>query len=167
MLVKEVSMSKERQGGQDHSNTQLKDQGRGQKESKERQPLPSVWDVLERRVRLRAIGSDRRDEKYDREWCELNRLVDEIDKKGTDREKLISNLYRELIWYPTGTLPVVASFTHLLPEEFKRFRSKVEPMADDEIREEIRKARAEYKRKQDEINKDRGDDDPFGGFAMP
>jgi hypothetical protein len=133
----------------------------------ERQPLPNVWDVLERKVRLRAFGSDRRDEKYDREWCELNRLVDEIDKKGTDREKLISNLYRELIWYPTGTLPVVASFTHLSPEEFKQFRSKVEPMADDEIREEIRKAKAEYKRKQDEINKDRGDDDPFGGFAMP
>ena len=64
-------------------------QGGGIK-SPEREPLPSVWEVLERKVRLRApdVANLPRGDEYYHELREVNRLLDELDEKGSDRDRL-------------------------------------------------------------------------------
>ncbi len=119
-----------------------KEQGRGQKEGKERQPLPSVWDILERRERLDElkpkgywVSSDGRiepplPEKLEREGRELNRLSRELREKGTLRDKLILEL---------GSYGQIRTRGLSQREEFQKFRSQVEQMPDEEIAEEIRR----------------------------
>ncbi|MGI0034869.1 MAG: ThiF family adenylyltransferase, partial [Nitrososphaera sp.] len=65
-------------------------------------------------------------------------MADEIHKKGTDRDKLILELHTEIILEP-GEMPVVVYPRDMSLQEFQHFRSKVEPMSEKEIREEIRK----------------------------
>jgi hypothetical protein len=62
----------------------------GGSNSPERQPLPSVWVVLERKVRLRApdVANLPRGDEYYHELREVNRLLDELDEKGSDRDRL-------------------------------------------------------------------------------
>jgi hypothetical protein len=106
-------------------------------------------------------------EEYRREKLDISRLQEEMKERGTSRDQLIFDLYYGSILEPTGTFPIPVDFKVLSLEEFKKFRSKVEPMSDKQIIEEIRKAKEEYKRKQDEIDKARGDYNPFDGLAMP
>jgi hypothetical protein len=84
-----------------------KEQGRGQGESKECQTLPSVWDLLERKVRLNAKDVTDRprwgSQEYEREFDELNRLQNEQRKKGAPRAKLINDLFYTISVEPTGT----------------------------------------------------------------
>jgi hypothetical protein len=180
-------MEKERGGSGKHPNQELsnqtnnplKEQGRsslgftapkpeplqgGGIKTPERQPLPSVWDKLERDVRLHEKLSSGRitREDYERERIKLNRLSNEISDKRTTRDNLILDLYGEITCEPTGTLPGVAYFRELSLAEFREFRSKVEPMSDDEICEEIRKAEEENDRKSDELFEKKG-----GGFPPP
>ena len=124
----------------------------------ERQAIPSVWDVLERRVKLSAEfnAGHRTYEEYDRERHELNKLSNEIFDKRTPSEKLILRLHTVTNLEPSGTLPLPAYIRTPSLEAFQQFRSKVEPMPEEEIREEIRKAEEEYKRKDDEITRKRG-----------
>ena len=71
-------------------------QGEGTK-SPERQPLPSVWNVLERKVKVDAPDIEDRpkygSQDYKREAEEVNRLEMELSEKGTTREKLIVDLF--------------------------------------------------------------------------
>jgi hypothetical protein len=128
-----------------------KEQGRGQGESKKRQPLPNVWDVLERVVRLDAPDVEDRprwgSQEYKRELHEVNRFEKELTERGTPRDNLILDLHDTITTEPTGTLPVPLTFRELSLEEFRQFRSRVELLPDVEIREELRKAKEEFERK--------------------
>jgi hypothetical protein len=84
---------------------------------------------------------------YKRERRNLIDLEDEIAEKGTSHDKLILKLHNSVIIEPTGTLPNPVTFRELTLEEFQQFRSKVEPMSEEEIAEEIRKAKEEFERK--------------------
>jgi hypothetical protein len=130
-----------------------KEQGRGHKESAERQPLPNVWDVLERRVKadecyvgiepfmppqnFRNFGEA---QEYYREQLEVKRLEEELSEKGTPRDKLILDLF-DTITLQLGTGYI--SFKVLSREEFQQFSSKVDPLSDKEIAEANR-LQAEY-----------------------
>ena len=130
----------------------------GRIKTPERQPLPSVWDELERRARLHEeLSSDRITWKdYEREEIKLNKLSNEMLDKRTPREKLILHLHTVISLQPSGTLPLPAYIRTLSLEEFQQFRSKVELMSEEEVREEIRKAEEEYDRKDDEITRKKG-----------
>ncbi len=127
-----------------------KEQGRGQKEGKERQPLPNVWDVLERRVKAWTPDPNRSYGARIDEHNEVDRLIDGLKEKGTDRDRLILDLYTSITIQPG---PGERIERELLLEEFPQFRSKVEPMSDDEIREEIRKEEEVKRRKIEESRK--------------
>jgi hypothetical protein len=133
-----------------------------QGESKERQALPNVWNLLERLVNLkdRYVKHQITSEAHDRERRELVALSTAIDKKGAPREKLISALYDEVTIEP-GNLPVPVYWIDLSPEEFQKFRSKVEPLSNKEIREQIRKRQDENKRKFEEAHKNRSIPSPL------
>src|SRR5687767_7084830 len=78
------------------------DPPRPQPESREHQPLPSVWDVLEGDVRLRTRHGGKLFYpkggywEFRRQAQELNDLYNELRKKGTDRDRLILKLYNTL-----------------------------------------------------------------------
>jgi hypothetical protein len=103
-------------------------------EGREHQPLPSVWDYLERFTRFHApdVGDCPRwgTREYRREADELKRLERELREKGTARDDLIHTLYTEITVEPTGTLPVPVDFRDLTLEEFRQFRSQVEPLSE-------------------------------------
>jgi nitric oxide reductase activation protein len=80
----------------------------------------------------------------------VNRWMDGLKKKGTDRDRLILDLYTSVTVQPG---PSERIERELLLEEFPQFRSKVEPMSDDEIRKEIRKEEEEKRRKIEESSK--------------
>ena len=122
----------------------------GGSNSPESQPLPSVWDVLERIVRLEARADEGQisNEEYDREYHEQDRLKRELKDRGSDRDKLILDLYTDKTMHPAH-VPVPVEFIDLTPEEFQQFRAKVEPLSEERIREEIRKTNEEYARKRD------------------
>jgi hypothetical protein len=117
--------------------------------SPERQPLPSVWEVLERKVRLHAPDIEGRPsgQEYYRELREVNRSLDELYEKGTARDGLIQHLYNSKTMEPMGKLPVPVTSRALSLEEFQQFRSKIEPLSEEEIRTEIRTAQEEFERK--------------------
>jgi hypothetical protein len=128
------------------------EQGRGKKESKERQPLPNVWDVLERRVRIEEEAVNLTYDEYHIKLSKVNRTLDKLAEKGTPRDRLIQDLYEKLL----------IDSAEMLVKELKQFRSQVEPMSDDEIREEIRKSDEEHKRK---LEKKGQGFPPHGGLA--
>jgi hypothetical protein len=117
-------------------------------ETAEPPPLPSVWDVLERYVRLEALDAENqiRPEEYERERRKLRGETDKLHKKGTPHDKLILNLYSATTMEP-GQFPNPLYFRDLTPEEFQQFRSKVEPLSEKEISEEIGNAREGFERK--------------------
>jgi hypothetical protein len=130
----EVSMSKERQGGQDHSNTQLKDQGRGQKESKERQPLPSVWDFL------------LSENNISKEGIRLGNLMDffkESDWRREEFEKKASPRDKHILALLSTPRPSLLNAIRSEQERIQEWRSLVEKLSDEEISECARKQKEE------------------------
>ena len=140
-------------------------------ENRERQSLPNVWDYLERDVRLHAPDVADRPrwgtQDYKRVTDEMNRLYRELREKGTPRDQLILDLCTEITMEP-APLPVPADFRDLSLEEFQQFRSRIEPMSEEEISEEIYKAKEEYERKDKAIrdSRHRNPDDPYS-LARP
>jgi nitric oxide reductase activation protein len=135
------------EGAPKEDRTPQKEQGSRQKESAERQPLPNVWDVLGHRVQVYTPDRNRTfGERVDQKKA-VNRWMDGLKKKGTDRDRLILDLYTSVTVQPG---PGERIERELLLEEFPQFRSKVEPMSDDEIRKEIRKEEEEKQRKIEE-----------------
>ena len=103
---------------------------RGAPKSPEHQALPSVWDVLKRKVRLRVPESpSMTTAEYGRKLREVNRSIDEVDEKGTPRDKLIIRLYSAAIVQPGAGGPV---FRRLSLEEFQQFRLQAESLSDEE-----------------------------------
>src|SRR4051794_34778229 len=78
-------------------------------ESQERQTLPSVWDVLEREVRLYDPALPQvTGEEYSREIDEISRLQEEREEKGITRDHLITDLYWTAVRHkkPSGRSPL-------------------------------------------------------------
>jgi hypothetical protein len=128
-----------------------------QQERGERKPLPSVWEVLGREVRLynnsRLIEPGYKDRVYEesqREFDEVNRLSSELREKGTARDKLIFNLYDAITYEPTSR--VDGCYRCLSPEEFYELRSWLEPLDNEHIHEVLRKRAKEITRKRDDFS---------------
>jgi hypothetical protein len=138
-----------------------------QRESKERQPLPNVWDVLERKVRINEERSSSRitEEEHDQERQKLDSSLNKLDEKGTARDRVIEELYNVLTIELTNSFSIKIKALSL--DEFHQLRSKVEPMSDDEIREEIHKKREERNRKDEKSSKGGGGRRPPPSLAMP
>jgi hypothetical protein len=64
-------------------------------------------------------------------------LDSEIHEKGTDRDKLILELFSSAIILRRNPDSFLAK--PVLPEEVKQFRSKIELMSNEQIREELLK----------------------------
>jgi hypothetical protein len=124
------------------------EQATPRQERGERQPLPNVWEVLERDVRLTAPDFEDRprsgSQEFWREVHEVNRLRGELKENGTPRDNLLLNLFQ---WIGM-TSPYSWPGHRIIPlEEFHQFRSRVAPMSEEEIREEIDKVKEEWSRK--------------------
>jgi hypothetical protein len=107
---------------------------------------------LEAREAQGQIGQ----EEYDRELREVNRLTNEIHKKGTARDRLILDLHNSITIQPGGSRTLPFEIEDLSLEEFQQLRSRVEAMSHEEIAEELRKQKEENKRKAEELRKRRG-----------
>ena len=141
-------MSKERQGGQDSNNQsrpsqpeQLSD-GNGS----EAQPRPSVWDVLERQVKLWVPGRPRMNKKeFIREAREVKLLKEEIQENGTVRERLTFTLYdlEKMLMRPDRPGRDILKLLGISPrnvllEEIHSLRSRVEAMSDEQLVDRVR-----------------------------
>lgn len=134
----------ERRDGQGRPGAPIsREQGRGQKESKERQQVPNVWDVLERKVMLWGHDQARKKnwEEYSGELRKYERLRDKVNKKLTDREKLTRSLFN------LSNFPLRLSL-----EGFQQFRSNVKLMSDDEVRKEIRRLEEQEKERRSKLS---------------
>jgi hypothetical protein len=122
--------------------------------SPEHQPLPSVWDILERDVRLDELYHEGRMtsqeyEEGERELGEVNRLKGELYEKGSPRDKLILDLYNTVTLEPSG-LPVLIPYNRSLSrKEYERFRSHIELLSEKQLAEDIRKASDDFKRREE------------------
>jgi hypothetical protein len=115
----------------------------------ERQPLPSVWDVLEHRVKVYTPDSNRGFAERSRQKEVVNRWMEGMRKKG-DRDGLIIDLYTSITVQPGHG---ERSIKELSIEEFPQFRSKVESMSEEEIAAEIHKEEEAKQRKIEESRK--------------
>lgn len=86
------------------------------------------------------------DEELTRKTLEVDHTLTKIRKKGTDREKLIIDLYDNISIVPPGRQIMGYSGVMLL-KEFQQSRSIVEAMSDDVLRETVRMANEEFKQK--------------------
>ena len=90
--------------------------GEGSK-SPEHQPLPNVWEILERDVRFgerydkdevdltvpfETLFANQEYKEGERELSEVKGLANEIHKKGTVYDKLILDLYNTVTLEPSG-----------------------------------------------------------------
>jgi hypothetical protein len=133
-----------KEGGNRPQQINQPEQGKSQQESGEPQPLPGVWAILERKARLRAPESPpMTTAEYFSELREVNRLQEELEAEATDRDRLILGLYNAVTIQPGAGGPVIR---RLSLEEFQQFRSRVEPLADEELAEAIRQQKEENER---------------------
>jgi hypothetical protein len=74
--------------------TNQSEEAQNQPESSEGQPLPGVWEVLERKARVsdEVLSGRMSRAEYDRELDEVSRLKAEVDEQGTERDKHIFSL---------------------------------------------------------------------------
>jgi hypothetical protein len=122
-------------------------------ESKERQPLPSVLDILERRAQLyeskvRELYLCQHKSKHTREYLALrNEHLEKVMQLGnevashypqwTDRYRLIFDLYSTSVGWRWG----------LSTQKTQEFIAKVQPMPEEELAEELRTVKAAEERK--------------------
>ena len=126
----------------------------------ERQPLPSALDVLERKAqlyesdlwrRIRRVDDGRRKENRAL-FKEFRAAEERIGKElatlyalTTSRERLIIDVYTTLLQTPNHRGIYWSS--NLSPDDTRQFISRVAPMSEDELREELRKAQETLERK--------------------
>jgi hypothetical protein len=111
-------------------------------------PLPNVWDVLERQVKLWApeFGKPMMSKKkYVREAQEVRLLKDEVEEKGTQHEKHIFALFdlEQMLIQPDrpglDLLPLLGTdLRSVYLKELHQLRSRVEAMSDEELAERVR-----------------------------
>jgi hypothetical protein len=116
----------------------------------EHQQLPDVWRVLERNVRLSAPDIKDRpisgSQEFWSEARELDRLERVMEEKGTPRDKLILDLFNNVTLASPYIWPGYKNFSL---GEFQQFRSRVEPLSEEQIGEEIGRVKDEWSRKYD------------------
>jgi hypothetical protein len=84
-----------------------------------------------------------------RELGEMNRLKGDLYEKGFPRDKLILDLYNTVTLEPSG-LPVLIPYNRSLSrEEYEQFRSHIELLSEEQLAEEIRKAKEDFKRREE------------------
>jgi predicted transcriptional regulator len=132
-------LSKEGQGWHESHNQSKPNQAEqspygGGNKSPERQPLPNVWDVLERKARRSDNCGRTTREEWEHEREEVDRLKKEIDEKGTDRDKHIL----ALLYIRRPRLSLQSEL-----EQIQEWRSLVEQLTDDELAECTRKQKEE------------------------
>jgi hypothetical protein len=126
-----------------------------------------VWEILERKARASDefySGRITREE-WKREGNEVDRLKEEIDEKGTARDKLILDLYTEITIEP-GNLPVPVVFRELSLEKFYQLRSQIEPLTEDEVAEALHKQKEANERKFEEFHKRTRGSCSYRGFSL-
>jgi hypothetical protein len=145
-------MSKERQGWRErHSRSkpnQLEQSPHGGGIKSSERPLPNVWDILERQVKLWAPEFGKpimSKKKYIREAEDVRLLKDEVEEKGTQREKHIFALFdlEQMFIRPDrpglDLLPLLRTdLRSIYLKELHQLRSQVEAMSDEELAEEVR-----------------------------
>jgi hypothetical protein len=115
-----------------------------QQERGEGQSLPDVWDIVKCKARLYTPMPPRMtSEEYDRERRELIRLEAEIMEKGTERDRLILELFTNII---IPSVPGGITYAYLPTIKLQRLRSDVEVLSEKEIAEELRKKKEENDR---------------------
>jgi hypothetical protein len=147
-------MSKEEYRPQQTVQHEAKPQG-----GSERQILPSVFDILERRAQLyesplrrRIAHEDSRLKENRAAYQELraknSQLGNELARQyvdGTDRDRLILDVYTTLA-KSSSSDPVNWRFG-LQAQETRQFIAKVGPMTEDELQDELHKAQEALERK--------------------
>jgi hypothetical protein len=151
-------------------------QAKLQQERREGQPVPAVWGVLERRVRLDARDVEDRPQflsnKYCRELDELEADLTEIRREGTARDQKILRLFYTVTKEPAPP-PHWHYFRNPSLEEFQKFRSLVEALSEEKLAETVHKAQEEYRQRKEKFRKLRfwsHDDDPeveFKWVSLP
>jgi hypothetical protein len=128
--------------------------------SQERQQLPEVFDVLERMVHLQEERESESQQlgpyltrvrramivEYNAKKFDLGRELKAVHDLGTDRDRLIIDLYTTMATYESGE-PVPWSRGLVLPEHTRQFISHVAPMSYEELDEELRKAQQVVERR--------------------
>jgi hypothetical protein len=134
-------------------------QGGGDK-NPERQPLPSVLDILERKAQLqedRKRVSQQLGPKltrarramlveYSDKEIDLGRELKAVHDLGTDRDRLMIDVYTTMTKFESDE-PVHWSRDLVFPEHIRQFISRVAPMSTEELAEELRTAQATLERK--------------------
>ena len=110
----------------------------------ESQSLSGAWKLLEHRIKVYTPDPNRDVIERIRQKEAVNRWMAGLKRKGTDHDKLIIDLYSSITIQPGASARVERELTQ---EEFQQFRSKVEPLSNDEIAEELRKSEDEKRRK--------------------
>jgi hypothetical protein len=128
--------------------------------SPERQPLPSALDILERRAQFyesdlyrRIVSEDARLKKnrarHKAFWEKNKQLGDELATlyvDGTDRDRLIIDIYTTLSKNSSSDQVSWTGGPSGMDAE-RKFIAKVEKMSEQELLEELRKAREALERK--------------------
>ena len=124
------------------------------------QQLPEVFDVLERMAQLQEerkrvsqqlgpyVTRARRAMlvEYNGKKIDLGRELKAVHDLGTDRDRLIIDVYTTMATYESGE-PVPWSRALVLPEHTRQFISRVAPMSNEELAEELRKAQKVVERR--------------------
>jgi hypothetical protein len=112
----------------------------------ERQALPSVRDVMELHLRIGDTFAKDHEygEEYHKKWGEDREFRKEIYEKGTARDYVIFGLFH----YTKFSDPERTEFAPgLSREEFQQFRSELDGLSVQEIREELRHQSKEHDRR--------------------
>lgn len=142
-------------------------QGEGSK-SPERQPLPSALDVLERKAQLqeerRRVSKQLSPKvtrarlamlaEYSNKEFDLGKELKAVHDLGTDRDRLMIDVYTTMTKFESDE-PVHWSRDLVFPEHIRQFISRVAPMSNEELAEELRSAQETLERKTQLIRKKR------------
>jgi hypothetical protein len=128
--------------------------------SPEHQPIPEVFDILERRAQLQEerkmvskqlgpyVTHARRAMlvEYSDKEIDLGRELKALHDSGTDRDRLIIDVYRTMNTYEIGE-PAPWSSALPLPELTRQFISRIAPMSNEELTEELHNAQKVVERR--------------------
>lgn len=135
------------------------EQSQPQQDKGESQPLPSLLEVLERRVQLQE--SERAGRPAREKWTRQQKMAfgkkfteaqrqqgDELKKlytAGTARDSLIIDVYTTMA--KTSADSAIIWTNYISPQKTRDLIARLKPMSNEEIREELRQAKASLERK--------------------
>jgi hypothetical protein len=143
-------------GGNPHRQLDLEEQGKSAiQENRERQPLPNVWSILERGVKVdecyvglgqwdfpEHFSNLREAQDYYNEFFEVRRLRKEVYEKGAPRDRLTIDLFDSITLQVGSGDP---TYRYLSQAEFGQLRSENEHKSEEALRESIHEQNEYYK----------------------